>query len=230
MSKTVLVVADMHIPFVHPQYHRFIRDMLDKHSPDEVVFSGDIVDWHSISYHEADPNGMSPGDELQASRKALRAWVKSIPKARVCIGNHDALLHRKMLTHGLPASALRAYKEIFDTPKWDWQEEHVLDAVLYTHGTGLSGQNSAMNKAIRGRISTVIGHTHSFGGCQYHASARDLIFGLNVGCGIDIRAYSFAYSKPFVNRPVLGCGLVKSQEEAYFIPMDAGGRYKRRKT
>lgn len=228
MPKTVLVIGDMHLPFVHPRYLQFCQDMRKEYKPDEIVFIGDVVDWHSISYHEADPNGLSPGDELALARRMLKKWVAAFPKAKVCIGNHDALLHRKMMTNGLPAAALRSYKDIFGTPGWDWQEEHILDGVKYTHGTGNTGHGAAINKAVRGRISTVMGHTHSFGGCTYHASEKDLIFGLNVGCGIDIRAYSFAYAKPFVNRPTLGCGVVMSDESAAFLPMDCSRKYKRR--
>lgn len=228
MPKTTLVIPDLHLPFVHPKFLRFICDTADMYKPDRIVFIGDVIDWHSISYHESDPDGLSPAAEMKTALAMVRKWVSKFPKASVCIGNHDALLHRKMMSAGLPQAALRSYRDLWDTPGWDWQEEHVFDNVLYTHGTGLSGQNSAMNKAVRGRISTVIGHTHSFGGCQYHASARDMIFGLNAGCGIDIKAYSFAYAKPFVNRPTLGCGIVFDSRSALFIPMDAGGRYHRK--
>lgn len=227
MAKRTLTIGDLHLPFVHPKYLRFCQDMAAKYDAERIVFIGDVVDWHSVSYHEVDPDGLSAGDEMKLTRRMLKRWVAAFPKADVCIGNHDARLHRKMMTHGMPAGALRSYKDLWETPGWNWGEEFVHDGVKYTHGTGLSGQTAALYRAMRNRISVVIGHTHSFGGVQYHASENDLIFGLNVGCGIDIRAYSFAYAAPFVNRPTLGCGLVVSDHEAYFLPMECGGKYKR---
>ena len=71
-------------------------------------------------------------------------------------------------------------------------------------------------------IHTVIGHVHSSAGVQYLASKRDLIFGMNVGCGIDIKSYAMAYGKNFANRPVLGCGVVQGGQDASFVPMLIG--------
>ena len=53
-------------------------------------------------------------------------------------------------------------------------------------------------------------------------SHDDRIFGLNVGCGIDIDRYAFAYAQDFKIRPGLGCGVVVDSGEAHFIPMACG--------
>ena len=42
---------------------------------------------------------------------------------------------------------------------------------------------------------------------------------MNVGCGIDIDAYAFAYGKYDKNRPTLGCGIVFDSGNAIFVPM-----------
>jgi hypothetical protein len=80
----------------------------------------------------------------------------------------------------------------------------------------------ALNRAKDNRQSTVIGHIHSFGGVMYSASEIDMIFGLNVGCGIDVNAYAVAYAKQFAKRPTLGCGIVIDGKIGLFIPMDLG--------
>ena len=41
-----------------------------------------------------------------------------------------------------------------------------IDGVLYEHGTGSTGANGARNRAIANRQSTVVGHSHSFGGVR----------------------------------------------------------------
>ena len=46
-----------------------------------------------------------------------------------------------------------------------------------------------------------------------------MLFGLNSGCGIDIKRYCFAYGKKFTNRPTLGLGIIIDGEDAYFERM-----------
>ena len=59
-------------------------------------------------------------------------------------------------------------------------------------------------------MPTVIGHTHSSAGVHYTANERDTIFGMNVGCGIDVKRYAFAYGKDFPRKPIISCGVVSS--------------------
>ena len=99
---------------------------------------------------------------------------------------------------------------------------HIIDEVLYEHGTGSSGKDAAMNLAIQKRISTVIGHVHSYAGVKWHSNPKSRIFGLNAGCGIDCKQYAFHYSKAFPVRPVLGCGIVFNGDYAAFVPMPCG--------
>ena len=105
--------------------------------------------------------------------------------------------------------------------------EWEIDNVLYVHGTGSSGQSGARTRAIANRQSTVIGHSHSFGGVAYMASRNDIIFGMNVGCGIDVDHMAFSYGKNFPKKPTLGCGVVlDGGKTAIFVPMNLGNKYK----
>ena len=103
--------------------------------------------------------------------------------------------------------------------------------MLYEHGTGTSGKDAALNRAVAKRSSLVMGHTHTSAGVKWHANEFDRIFGLQVGCGIDLTGYAFAYSKPWPIRPVMGCGVVLDGVEAHFevMPCGTGERYHRRK-
>ena len=87
---------------------------------------------------------------------------------------------------------------------WDWY----IHGVRFTHGTNYSGENAHIKLACDSRQSAVMGHTHSFLGTGYTASAKDCIFGMNVGCLIDHYAYAFAYGRECKKKPVLGCGVV----------------------
>jgi hypothetical protein len=225
------IVGDLHFPFVHPMYLRFCQDVFAAWRVDKVHLIGDINDGHGLSFHEHDANGMSAEDEAAAADLHIQKWHRTFPKATVSIGNHDERYWRVAAKAGMPKRYLKPYKEAFKTPSWDWQLEHEFDGVIYTHGTGNSGKDAAINLAIQRRRSTVIGHIHSFPGVKWHANADSRIFGMNVGCGIDCGAYAFAYSKNFPVRPFLGCGIVLDGELAYFEPMPcgAGDRYNRSK-
>jgi hypothetical protein len=122
---------------------------------------------------------------------------------------------------------MKTYEQIWDAPRgWKWNMELEIDHVRYIHGTGCSGQNGAISAATKARQSTVIGHIHSYGGVNYHASNNDMIFGMNVGCGIDVHSYAFEYGRNFTNKPTLGCGIVIEGQEAMFVPMKLGAKYK----
>lgn len=217
MSK-VLVIGDKHLPFTHPMYLPFIKSVRKRYGTNATVNVGDVYEHNAISYHESDPDGRSSGDELVLAKREVRPWKKAFPDQKVCRGNHDNLPIRLAKTYGIPRHMIRELNEIYDTPGWDWADEHFIDGVMYTHGKG-SGKNAALDTAMKERMSVVQGHAHAWGGVQYSASTKDMLFGMNVGCGIDIKRYCFAYGKKFSVRPTLGCGVVLGGKEAIFIPM-----------
>lgn len=223
MSVVVGICGDLHAPFVHPMYLRFCLDTFRRERVDRVHLIGDVVDAHAISFHEHDPDGHSAGDELELAYAEIQKWKKALPeRVSVSIGNHDERQVRAARRAGLTARYLKSYQQLFETPKWDYQFEHRIDSVLYTHGTGNSGKDAAINLAIQRRSSTVMGHTHTFPGVKYHANADSIIFGLQVGVGLDDQAYAFSYGRTFPVKPVLGCGVVKHGTVAQFHPMPCG--------
>ncbi len=227
MSRTIVgIIGDTHEPFCHASYRDFCYRTFNKHKVNKIVHIGDEVDNHALSFHEHSPNGLSAESEAEQAMKNMEKWYKTFTNVDVLVGNHSALPFRQASAHGIPARFLKTYEEIWRSPKgWKWHVDLEIDHVMYTHGTGSTGPQGAINRAIRSRQSTVIGHIHSHGGVAYHASHNDLIFGLNVGCGIDVKAYAFEYGKVFVNKPTLGCGIVDNGHNAMFIPMQLGKKY-----
>jgi predicted phosphodiesterase len=225
------IISDLHAPFVHPMYFKFIQDTFEAWDIDTVHFIGDILDHHALSFHEHNPNGMSAETEAEAAKEDVQVWYRAFPKAKVNIGNHDQRPDRVAKKWGIPDRYLKGYKELWDTPGWDWQFEHTIDGVLYEHGTGTSGKDGTINRAIQKRTSLVMGHCHSFAGVKFHANDKDRIFGMNVGCGIDHTAYAMEYGKTFPSRGVLGCGIVIDGQLPVFEPMPCGSkeRYKKPK-
>lgn len=215
------VVGDLHVPFTHPCYMDFCRDMFKEWKVDHVHFVGDIVDNHAISRYEANPDGLSAEDEYQAALKEVQRWHKAFPKATVCIGNHDDRHYRTAKAAGISTKFLKQYHKLWGTPKWTWDTSFVMEGVYYEHGS-TSGKNAALNAAVNRRRSLVMGHTHSFAGVQWHTNDESRIFALNAGCGIDIDAYAFEYGKNMMPRPTLGCGIVIDGLYAFFEPLPCG--------
>ena len=113
----VLVIGDTHLPFELPNYLDFVKEIQEKCKCGTVVHIGDLVDNHSISYHDHDPNGLSPKMEMDTCDKHLEAWFKAFPKLKLCRGNHDSLVDRKGKTVGLPKRSIKQYREIKNLPK-----------------------------------------------------------------------------------------------------------------
>jgi predicted phosphodiesterase len=224
----VLVVGDQHEPFCLDGYLEHCKRVYKDWRCNRVVLIGDEVDQHAMSYHEKVPDGRSAGDEHILARKKLQKWRKVFPKAVVCVGNHTALPFRQAQTAGIPKAYMKSYNDIWGIRGWQWGLKFEIDGVLYTHGTRNNGAMAARNLAIKKRQSVVMGHVHGQAGIAYHASERDLIFGMLVGCGVDAEAYSMAYAQDFNDKPVISCGVVIDGRQPHVIPMDLGTRYPRR--
>lgn len=220
-DKNVLIIGDLHTPFEEKGYLDHCKQVYEDFQCDEVVFIGDLVDLHAISYHEHDPNGRSPYDEYELAVKHLKKWYEAFPEAKVCIGNHDALIMRKVYSAGLPSNWLKSLEQILEAPEtYKFDMHHEIDGVLYTHGTGVSGDGGAMKIASQNRQSAVIGHLHSISNIKYSASYRDIIFAMTVGCGIDYKQYAFHYGKDIPAKPIVSCGVVMGGKIPVLIPME----------
>ena len=227
---TVLAIPDLHMPFHHKDAIRFLAAVKRKYKPNEIVNMGDLEDWHSISMHDHDPDGLSAGAELIALRKAVKPLFKLFPKMKICTSNHGALPLRRAFKFGLPSELIKSYKDILQMPKgWEIADSWEVDDIVYEHGEAFSGQTAAIKSANANMQSTVIGHIHAFAGIQYSANSKHLIFGFNVGCLIDRTSYAFAYGKKIKAKPILGCGIIKNGIPT-FIPMllDGRGRWTKR--
>jgi len=223
MSKVVGIIGDTHLPYMLKGYREFCYETFNTFSVDEIVHIGDEVDNAALSYHEKQTGMPNVETEMEQAQKEMNLWYNLFPDVKVCVGNHSALPFRQATTAGIPARMMKSYEQIWESPDgWKWALNWTIDDVLYTHGIGAGGQNGALKLAMKNRQSTVIGHSHSFGGVGYSASYRDLLFGMNVGCGIDHEHMAFNYGKDFASKPTIGCGIVIDGKTAMFIPMDLG--------
>lgn len=205
----ILVIGDTHIPAERPGYLEFCQNIQKKWNCTEVVHIGDVADFHSISYHEHDPNAQSISDELEITQKKLKSWVAAFPNVKVCLGNHDLLVYRKAKTNGLLKNFFKSLNEILDIPEtWEFKDFFDIQGIKFFHGTGLSGRYPHALAAMHNRQNCVMGHCHSVAGIEYTASNKDLIWGMAVGCGIDDRSIVMDYGRNMPRKSVIGCGVI----------------------
>lgn len=180
---------------------------------------GDEVDQHTLGRWAHDPNGRSGGDELHEAIHSLRPWFKKYPRTYVCESNHTYRVYKKAFDHGIPSEFLRSIGEVYGAPDgWKWKDRWIFDNILFEHGEFVSGQTAALKAAMDNRMSTVIGHQHSFGGVIHSGAISGIIWGMNTGCLIDVDQYAFSYGKKLRRKPTLGTGIILNGIPL-FIPM-----------
>lgn len=208
-------------------FEDFCAEVFEQWRVNRVLFAGDILDWHSISFHEKHPLLSRSCKELEEAKRQVKLLAERFPEADWLLGNHDALPHRQAAAVGLDPSIMKSYNELLDV-KWKIHPRFTkleVDGVLYCHGdSGPGGEHAAYKHAIMNFKSTVQGHHHSNGGVKYFANEKFRIFGMDVGCGIDVKKMQFEYGRKFPRKPVLGCGIVVNGKSAYFEPWLLGSR------
>ena len=205
MKENILIIGDLHLPYTHEEYLEHCINTQQKYKTNKTIFIGDIVDNHASSYYETNPDGHSAGSELNEVKKQINLWKRWFKKADVCLGNHDRLIMRKAFSNGISQQWIRGYSEVLQTPHWEFQLSFTYNNVIYLHGEGCGNLTQSI---YRHRSSIVAGHFHTQFKIDFSSSEKDLLFGMNVGCGINPTMYAFEYAKYNNARPILGCGVV----------------------
>lgn len=201
-ERRILVIGDVHAPFVLDGYLEFCKETYAKYNCNQVIFIGDIIDNHYSSFHTTDPDGMGGGDELDYAIEEVKKWNEAFPVADVLIGNHDRIIMRKAFDSQIPQRWIKSYNDVLGT-NWNWVERVVYDGVQYVHGEG----GTARTKSKNDMMSTVQGHIHTQAYCEWMVGRNFRIFGMQVGCGVDGKSYAAAYAKNF-KKQAIGCGVV----------------------
>jgi predicted phosphodiesterase len=205
----ILVIGDTHFPFCKSGYLSFVREQQERFDCGRVVHIGDECDSAAMSFHLSDPDGHGAGHEADLAQEELNRWYKVFPKVDVLIGNHSALHFRKAFASGVPKRFISDYKQSWNAPEgWNWHLEFELYGVYFVHGTGSSGDNAAFTKALNRRQSVCQGHIHTSANVKYNVSPIDIIWAMQVGCGIDDKAYAFNYAQTNIKKSVISCGVI----------------------
>lgn len=203
IERNVLVVGDVHAPFDLDGYLEHCKEVYERFKCNQVVFIGDIIDNHYSSYHESETSAKGGEEELQLAIDKIAKWYEAFPKAVVIIGNHDRLIMRKAKSGNIPKTWIKDFKEVLNTPKWEFMEEFEQDDVVYIHGEG----GTARTKMKSELKSVVQGHIHTQAYVDWNFGNNHRIFGMQVGCGIDRHSYGMAYARAY-KKPAISCGVV----------------------
>lgn len=212
MNDRILFISDQHFPYNHPDTIPFLKAIKKKYKPDRIINLGDEVDLHSISFHEHDPDLLSPSDELQTAIARMKPLFEIFPVVDLLESNHGSLVYRKGKTHGLPRHVFKSYREILGAPSgWKWHPELTIKMsngqyVYICHGRSANGLKLSQSMG----MSTVQGHYHSKFEIQYWANSLGLYWSIISGCLIDKDSLAFAYDKVNLQRPILGISIALS--------------------
>jgi len=201
-----LVIGDLHSPFIKKGYLQHCVKVSKKYNCKKIRCTGDILDNHAQSFHTTDPDGYGAKEEFGKAIKALKPWYKSFPLMNICIGNHDAIPKRKAFEGGLSSVWVKTMEDIFHEQGftgWKFAESWEENDILYLHGLG----GKAKQRMIKEGCSVVQGHYHTESHITFHVTAKERWFAMQVGCGIDNKAYSMAYAKHHP-KPIISCGVI----------------------
>ncbi len=211
----IVAIGDIHFPWHHEGWLAWVLDIIKETQPSLVVQVGDLYDLFAFSKYPRSHNVMLPSEELAEARACAEDMWSEIrnvnPQAELIQlkGNHDDRIEKRMIEHlpemeSLLMPTLQALWA-FDGVKTinDSREEVERQGVLFHHGHKKFGTHFTFNN-----MSTVNGHTHT-GGVVLKQTADGVIWELNAGCGIDVRAPVFGYTaQKRMSSVTLGLGFI----------------------
>jgi hypothetical protein len=206
VNSRILVIGDIHIPYHHRDAFDFLSAIQDKLSPDKVISIGDELDYHAVSFHNSDPDLMSPGDELRTSIKHIKFLEAIFPRMDIVESNHGSLVYRKQKAVGLPSSVFKSYNQIYGvSAKWKW---HMDMTIKMSNGASLylcHGKTSNVLQLSQGMgMSSIQGHHHQLFSIQYWANSLGIYFAAQTGCLVDDDSLAMSYNNTNLKRPILG--------------------------
>lgn len=228
-NRSILCISDLHFPYNHGDVIAFLAALKKRYKPDRVISLGDEVDWHSISFHDHDPDLFSPSDELKTSINRLKPLYELFPSVDVIESNHGSLVYRRQKHHGLPRSVLKSYRQILEAPRgWKWHDTITLRAsngelIHFCHGK--QADVTRLSRAMG--ISVVQGHYHERFKVEYWSPPQGgLRFGLQTGCLIEASSMAFAYARINPMNQIIGTAvIVEGHPILEPMIMDKNGRW-----
>ncbi len=222
--KTILVLPDMHMPFLNMKVLEDAYKWKKKHKPDLIIQIGDLFDQKAWSRWPKDPDDYSPYEEFEVAADQADIVAKKFPTMEVILGNHDRRIMHRAMEAGLTKHILRELNEVFDYPGWNWHMEArdrlivntPTGPVFFMHGDEMGG--TARAKATVLGMSVCQGHTHQASVQYVHNEvAGHAIWAFVVGNMLDTASKGARYAAANPIGTVEGFGVIRNGVP-FFIP------------
>jgi hypothetical protein len=210
--RLILGIGDLHAPFVHRLYIRWIiEEVIPALKPTHIVQVGDLYDFFSLSRFPRYPWLIAPQDEYEQGIAVAQEFWRTIKKkasnaSLIQIkGNHCDRL-QKRITEKLPEIVpLIDMSQFWDFPGvrvvLDSREPVSIGDTLICHGW--LGQLGAHARYFGS--SVMCGHTHRGGVAELVEYKRNIVE-INCGYGADPRHEALKYGPSKFQRWTLGVG------------------------
>jgi predicted phosphodiesterase len=226
--KSILVLPDMHLPWVHEGALDRAARWAKKHKPDIVVQLGDLIDAKGWSRWPTDSADLSPDEEWEAVEKAIHKLHKSFPKMEILSGNHDRRHLIKASEGKIPSKLTKTLNEVFPFKGWNWhvdpRKKLVLNTVngkiLFCHGDEDGGK--PIDKASFFGMSVVQGHDHK-AAIEYRQVSDKFLFGVSAGNLMDPESKAADYNARSSKGSVQGFLVIKNGNPMFITGRDGGG-------
>jgi len=212
-----LIIPDLHSPFIKKGFLNHCKRVYRKYSCTSVRCTGDIMDNHASSFHTSCPDGSSAIDEFKKTLRVLKVWYKDFPKMKITVGNHDLIPSRKTFEGGVSKIWVKTIEEVMHEhgfKGWQFAEEYYENGILYIHGDGGQAHIRMHDEG----CSVVQGHWHSKSKIEFKVTPHNILFSLQLGCGIDRKAYAMAYAKHHKKQQI-NCGVIIDNRIPIIEPM-----------
>ena len=215
-NNKVMVVNDLHLPYMDSKAWSFIKKIKDNFKPDRVIIAGDLVDFYTMSRYAKDPNHPdSLASELQRVKKDVKKLSKILPEVVLTMGNHDdryaaayssaGLLHDMMLDFGSIIGAPSGWVILKSSVDFTFTVDSTREQITVAHHRGV---NTSLVSQRLGR-TFIAGHSHTKGQVVAYNNGLRTTFGVNSPCLISNEGSPFAYAKISNINPVRGCCLLE---------------------
>jgi len=226
-NKNVLLIGDSHLPYEHCDYLAFCKAVKKKYKCLLVIHMGDYEDQHAISFHDSDVDLYSAGHELEIVIEKTKHWYKAFNKMVTLDSNHGSLVIRNFKKRGIPMQHMRALKEVYNTPNWNWFESILLRTnagdTLLRHNKSTTYQKFAREEG----CNCWQGHYHGKAEITWCNTEYNERYNAFTGCGVNKDSLALAYGKANIPQPILSCGRIDQHGMPHVVKMnlDKKGRW-----
>ena len=202
----ILVLGDLHLPFVLWDALSAAQDYAKYYKPDLVIQVGDIIDAYNWSLYPRasdSPNAEAEWDATEIAMDRFRSLFAKYP-VTILSGNHDRRTMLRAFGVNLPRRLIKNLEDVFQYENWTWHLESkplVIDKTIFIHGDEMMG--NAWQKAQKLGQSLVQGHDH-LGYLQYIVTFNHRIFGMSVGTMMDANSIAGRYAAKNAMRSWVG--------------------------